>query len=68
MATVQAADQFSAIPAEPFADVPRVRKLGYDALGGNVVARAAFDGNVGADYSERFDEVARQFMAFETRS
>lgn len=67
MATVQAADQFSAILAELFADVPYVKKLGYNALGTGVIVRAIFDDNDGDDYSERFDEVVDRFLAFEKK-
>ena len=67
MATVQVTDQFSAMLSELFAGVPYVRKLGYEALGNNVVVRAVFDDNDGADYSERFDEVIRLFIVFEKK-
>ena len=67
MATVQVTDQFSAMLSELFAGVPYVRKLGYDALGNSVIVRAVFDDNDGADYSERFGEVVRRFMAFEDK-
>ena len=67
MADAQAADKFPAMLSELFAGVPYVRKLGYEALGSNVVVRAVFDDNDGADYSERFDEVVRRFMAFEDK-
>ena len=67
MATVQVTDQFSAMLSELFAGVPYVRKLGYEALGNNVIVRAVFDDNGGADYSERFGEVVRRFMAFEDK-
>ena len=67
MATVQVTDQFSAMLSELFAGVPYVRKLGYEALGSNVVVRAVFDDNDGADYSKRFGEVVRLFIAFEKK-
>ena len=67
MAAVHAADKFPAMLSELFADVPYVRKLGCEALGNNVVVRAVFDDNDGADYSERFDEVVRLFIAFEDK-
>ena len=67
MADAQAADKFPAMLSELFADVPYVRKLGYEALGNNVVVRAVFDDNDGADYSEHFDEVVRLFIAFEDK-
>ena len=67
MATAQAADKFPAMLSELFAGVPYVRKLGYEALGNNVIVRAVFDDNGGADYSERFGEVVRRFMAFEDK-
>ena len=67
MAAVHAADKFSAMLSELFAGVPYVRKLGYEALGNNVIVRAVFDDNDGADYSERFDEVVRRFMVFEDK-
>ncbi len=66
-AAVQAAGQFSAILAELFADVPYVKKLGCDALGSSVIARAVFDDNGGADYSERLDGVVRRFLAFKDK-
>ena len=68
MAKVEAADQFSAMLSELFAGVTHVRKLGYEALGNNVVVRAVFDDNGGADYSERFGEVIRLFIAFEKKA
>ena len=67
MATVQVTDQFSAMLSELFAGVPYVRKLGYEAVGNNVIVRAVFDDNDGADYSERFGEVVRRLMAFEDK-
>ena len=67
MATAQAADKFPAMLSELFAGVPYVRKLGYEALGNNVIVRAVFDDNGGADYSERFGEVVRRLMAFEDK-
>ena len=67
MARVEVGGQFSAMLSELFAGVPYVRKLGYEALGSNVVVRAVFDDNDGADYSERFDEVVRRFMVFEDK-
>ena len=66
-AAVQAAGQFSAILAELFADVPYVKKLGCDALGSSVIARAVFDDSGGADYSERLDGVVRRLLAFKDR-
>ena len=67
MATAQAADKFPAMLSELFAGVPYVRKLGYEALGNNVVVRAVFDDNGGADYSERFDEVVDRLIEFEEK-
>ncbi len=67
MATVQVTDQFPSMLSELFADVPYVRKLGYEALGNNVIVLAVFDDNDGADYSERFDEVVRRLLAFEEK-
>ena len=67
IAKVEVAGQFSAMLSELFAGVPYVRKLGHEALGNNVVVRAVFDDNGGTDYSERFDEVVRRFMAFEDK-
>ena len=67
MAVAQAADKFPAMLSELFAGVPYVRKLGYEALGNNVIVRAVFDDNGGADYSERFGEVVRRLMAFEDK-
>ena len=67
MAKVDVACQFSAMLSELFAGAPYVRKLGYEALGNNVVVRAVFDDNDGADYSERFGEVVKRLMAFEDK-
>ena len=67
MATVQVADQFTAILAELFAGAPHVKKLGYDVLGTSVIVRAVFDDNDGADYSKRLDEVGDRFSAFEKK-
>ena len=63
MATVQVADQFSSILADLFADVPYVKKLGYDVAGTNVILRAIFDD--GDDFAGRLREVGRRFSAFE---
>ena len=67
MARVEVGGQFSAMLSELFAGVPYVRKLGYEALGNNVVVRAVFDDNDGADYSERFGEVVDRLIEFEEK-
>ena len=67
MAKVEVGGQFSAMLSELFAGVPYVRKLGYEALGNNVVVRAVFDDNDGADYSERFGEVVDRLIEFEEK-
>ena len=67
MSTVQVTDQFSAMLSELFAGVPYVRKLGYEALGNNVIVRAVFDDNGGADYSACLGGVTRRFLAFEDK-